>query len=101
MVRTSSPEVAARRGHDLLDRILAGTRASPVTHVEDVPTRPGRTAEWPDWAPGLLVDRVSDVLECLPEGVQPAPTLGLGGDSAFVRGLIRHQDRFSAASRSR
>jgi purine-binding chemotaxis protein CheW len=43
---------------------------------------------------GLLVDRVSDVLEFLPEDVQPSPTLGLGAGSAFVRGLIRHQDRF-------
>ena len=59
VVRTSSPEVAARRGHDLLDRILAGTRSSPVTHVEDVPARPGRPADWPDWAPDLLVDRLA------------------------------------------
>ena len=59
VVRTSSPEVAARRGHDLLDRILAGTRSSPVTHVEDVPARPGRTVDWPDWAPELLVDRLA------------------------------------------
>jgi purine-binding chemotaxis protein CheW len=43
---------------------------------------------------GLLVDRVSDVLEVLPEDLQPAPALGLGGGSAFVRGLVRHQDRF-------
>jgi len=59
VVRTRSPEVAARRGHDLLDRILAGTRSSPVTHVEDVPARPGRTADWPDWAPELLVARLA------------------------------------------
>ena len=43
---------------------------------------------------GLLVDRVSDVLESPPENLQPAPSLGLGGGSAFVSGLIRHQDRF-------
>jgi purine-binding chemotaxis protein CheW len=43
---------------------------------------------------GLLVDRVSDVLDFSLDEVQPAPTLGLGGGSAFVRGLIRHQDRF-------
>ncbi len=58
MVRTSSPDVAIRRGHELLDRILEGTRSSPVTHVEDVPARAGRTADWPDWAPELLVDRL-------------------------------------------
>lgn len=43
---------------------------------------------------GLLVDRVSDVLESPPEDLQAAPSLGLGGGSAFVSGLIRHQDRF-------
>ena len=43
---------------------------------------------------GLLVDRVSDVLEALPEDIQPAPAFGLGEGSAFVRGLIRHHDRF-------
>ena len=58
MVRTRSPEVAARRGRDLLDRVLAGTRGSPVTHVEQVPPRPGRAVDWPDWAPELLVDRL-------------------------------------------
>jgi DEAD/DEAH box helicase domain-containing protein len=42
----------------LLDRILAGSRSSPVTHVEDVPARPGRPVDWPDWAPELLVDRL-------------------------------------------
>lgn len=43
---------------------------------------------------GLLVDRVSDVLEFAPEQVQPAPQLGLGKTTPFVRGLIRHQDAF-------
>jgi purine-binding chemotaxis protein CheW len=43
---------------------------------------------------GLLVDRVSDVLEFTPEEVQPPPQLGLGKASPFVRGLIRHQDGF-------
>jgi purine-binding chemotaxis protein CheW len=43
---------------------------------------------------GLLVDRVSDVLEFTPEEVQPAPQLGLGKATPFVRGLIRHQDAF-------
>ncbi len=43
---------------------------------------------------GLLVDRVSDVLEAMPEEIQPAPAFGLGEGSAFVRGLIRHHDRF-------
>ena len=43
---------------------------------------------------GLLVDRVSDVLEFSPEDVQAAPQLGLGKATPFVRGLIRHQDAF-------
>ena len=43
---------------------------------------------------GLLVDRVSDVLEFSPDQVQAAPQLGLGKATPFVRGLIRHQDTF-------
>jgi purine-binding chemotaxis protein CheW len=43
---------------------------------------------------GLLVDRVSDVLDFTPEDVQAAPPLGLGKASPFVRGLIRHQEGF-------
>jgi purine-binding chemotaxis protein CheW len=43
---------------------------------------------------GLLVDRVSDVLEFSPEEIQPPPQLGLGKATPFVRGLIRHQEGF-------
>ncbi|MDX2037216.1 MAG: chemotaxis protein CheW [Isosphaeraceae bacterium] len=43
---------------------------------------------------GLIVDRVSDVLDFAPEEVQPSPPLGLGKASPFVRGLIRHQEGF-------
>ena len=43
---------------------------------------------------GLLVDRVSDVLEFSPEEVQAAPQLGLGRATPYVRGLIRHQETF-------
>lgn len=43
---------------------------------------------------GLLVDRVSDVLEFTPEEIQPAPQLGLGKATSFVRGLIHHQEGF-------
>jgi purine-binding chemotaxis protein CheW len=43
---------------------------------------------------GLVVDRVSDVLEFSPEEVQPSPQLGLGKTTPFVRGLIRHQEGF-------
>ena len=55
--------------------------------VEPDAAQPSRVA-------GLLVDRVSDVLDFAPGDIQPAPTLGLGGGSKFVRGLIRHQERF-------
>jgi len=41
-----------------LTRVVAGD-ASSLTHVEDVPARPGRTADWPDWVPPLLVDRLA------------------------------------------
>jgi DEAD/DEAH box helicase domain-containing protein len=57
VVRTRAPEAAALRGRDLLDRVLAGSRHQPVTHVEQVPARSGRPADWPDWAPELLVER--------------------------------------------
>jgi purine-binding chemotaxis protein CheW len=43
---------------------------------------------------GLVVDRVSDVLEFSPEEVQPSPQLGLGKTTPFVRGLIRHHEAF-------
>jgi purine-binding chemotaxis protein CheW len=66
----------------------AAEGAAPcVLMVEPDPDEAARVA-------GLRVDRVSDVLDVLPEEVQPAPGLGLGGGSAFIRGLITHQGRF-------
>ncbi len=53
--------------------------------------------EHPARVAGLLVDRVSDVLDLPPDQMQPAPSLGLGPASAFVRGLIRHGDHFLMA----
>jgi DEAD/DEAH box helicase domain-containing protein len=58
------------RGEALLYRALAGrppappsatvggAEASPVTHVERIPARPGKTVDWPDWVPDLLADRL-------------------------------------------
>ena len=70
------------------DREAAAAGPAPcVLIVEPDATQPTRLA-------GLLVDRVSDVLDVPPEAIRPAPKLGLGGGSAFVRALIRHQDRF-------
>ncbi|NYH85753.1 DEAD/DEAH box helicase [Actinopolymorpha cephalotaxi] len=44
----------------LLDRLTLGSgRADRVTHVEHVPARQGRTAEWPSWVPRQVLDRLS------------------------------------------
>jgi len=40
----------------LLARLLTGRADEPVTHVEQVPARPARLAEWPDWTPKALVE---------------------------------------------
>ena len=48
----TSPQVA-------LGRLIADpTRRERVTHVEIVPARTGRHADWPSWAPQLLIDRL-------------------------------------------
>ncbi|MBC6459552.1 DEAD/DEAH box helicase [Actinomadura sp. HBU206391] len=42
-----------------LDRLLNDpTRRDRITHVEVVPARAGRRAEWPSWVPELLTDRL-------------------------------------------
>ena len=66
---------------------LLQERAPSVLMVEQEADGVGHVA-------GLMVDRVSDVLDFHHDDLQAAPTLGLGGGSAFVRGLIRHQERF-------
>jgi len=43
---------------------------------------------------GLLVDRVSDVLEFPNDAIQPSPPMGLGKASSYVRGLIRWEESF-------
>ncbi|HZC26487.1 MAG TPA: DEAD/DEAH box helicase, partial [Actinopolymorphaceae bacterium] len=44
---------------DVLRRLLDEPRnRDRITHVENVPSRTGRTADWPSWAPQLLVDRL-------------------------------------------
>ena len=62
-------------------------RALSVLIVETEPGNDSRVT-------GLVVDRVSDVLEFSPEEVQASPQLGLGKTTPFVRGLIRHQEGF-------
>jgi DEAD/DEAH box helicase domain-containing protein len=39
---------------ELLDRLVQGRQATPLTHVERVPARPGATAAWPTWVPEEL-----------------------------------------------
>jgi DEAD/DEAH box helicase domain-containing protein len=44
------------RGPQLLDRVLLGVPpdASPLTHVQTLPERPGRAVPWPSWVPDPL-----------------------------------------------
>lgn len=65
----------------------ARSRTTSVLMVEPDAFQSSRVA-------GLLVDRVSDVLDFLPEDLDPTPAMGLGGGSTFIRGLLRHHDRF-------
>jgi chemotaxis signal transduction protein len=75
-------------------RIPFGLKIEPkpgrVASVLIVETEPGNDSQ----VTGLVVDRVFDVLEFAPEEIQPAPQLGLGRTTPFVRGLIRHHDAF-------
>jgi purine-binding chemotaxis protein CheW len=61
-----------------------------TTSVLIVETEQGHSSQ----VTGLVVDRVSDVLEFATEEVQASPQLGLGKTTPFVRGLIRHQEGF-------
>ena len=52
--------MGVQRSSSPLDRLLADpTRRERITHVENVPARRGRRAAWPDWSPGLLVERLA------------------------------------------
>src|SRR5690349_16150135 len=46
----------------LLDRLVpaAGDADGPLTHVERVPARTGRTAPWPDWVPASIRAALAD-----------------------------------------
>ena len=49
----------SNRSETLLARLVQDpTRADRVTHVEHVPARAGRHADWPAWTDPLLVDRL-------------------------------------------
>ncbi|HWB35403.1 MAG TPA: DEAD/DEAH box helicase, partial [Rugosimonospora sp.] len=59
---SASPVVAWRAAptpDDLLNTLTRG-RADPLTHVERVPARAGRTAPWPEWVPEELVARFAE-----------------------------------------
>ncbi len=46
------------RAPAILARLLRDPRGrTKITHVEDVPARAGRSADWPEWVPRLVVDR--------------------------------------------
>jgi DEAD/DEAH box helicase domain-containing protein len=70
----------------LLHRLLLDpTRRERVTHVEQVPARAGRRADWPVWVPPLLVDRLA--LQGVPapwEHQVQAADLARGGDSVVI-----------------
>jgi DEAD/DEAH box helicase domain-containing protein len=70
----------------LLHRLLLDpTRRERVTHVEQVPARAGRRADWPIWVPPLLVDRLA--LQGVPapwEHQAQAADLARGGDSVVI-----------------
>ncbi|MDP9239693.1 MAG: DEAD/DEAH box helicase, partial [Actinomycetota bacterium] len=69
----------------LIDRLAAGRPQSPVTHVESLPARPGRTAEWPPWAPSLLIDRLElGGVQAPWEHQVAAASLAAGGQSVVL-----------------
>jgi DEAD/DEAH box helicase domain-containing protein len=46
---------AAAPGAETIRRILAeGARSGRLTHVEEIPGRPGELGAWPDWVPAAL-----------------------------------------------
>jgi DEAD/DEAH box helicase domain-containing protein len=79
------------QGLPLLDRVLAGSSQSgsngdgPITHVEHIPARAGRTTSWPDWAPQLLVERLAGRGIAAPwEHQAEAASLAWSGSSVVV-----------------
>ena len=70
----------------LLARLLLDpTRAQRITHVEHVPARQGRPADWPLWAPRLLLDRLALQGVTAPwEHQVQAAELARGGQSVVV-----------------
>ncbi|MCU1589037.1 MAG: box helicase domain protein [Frankiales bacterium] len=70
----------------LLRRLVRDpSRAERITHVEHVPARAGRPADWPAWVPQLLVDRLQHLGVAAPwEHQAVAADLARGGSSVVV-----------------
>ncbi|MCU1673942.1 MAG: box helicase domain protein [Frankiales bacterium] len=70
----------------LLSRLLLDpTRADRVTHVEHVPARTGRRADWPAWTDPLLVERLAHLGVPAPwEHQALAADLAHGGSSVVL-----------------
>jgi DEAD/DEAH box helicase domain-containing protein len=70
----------------LLGRLVRDpSRAERITHVEHVPPRVGRRADWPAWAPQLLVDRLQHLGVPAPwEHQAVAADLARGGSSVVI-----------------
>ncbi len=67
---TTVPGIPAARGgltrlgpaellHRLRERGVGSAQNSPVTHVEELPARPGRPAPWPPWAAPVVVSALA------------------------------------------
>ncbi|HZB29030.1 MAG TPA: DEAD/DEAH box helicase [Streptosporangiaceae bacterium] len=55
-----SPSTPSTQPKAALSRLLADpSRRARVTHVEVVPARTGRPADWPPWVPPLVIDRLA------------------------------------------
>ncbi len=80
------PSPAPSSAETLLSRLcLDPSRADRVTHVEHVPARAGRRADWPAWAAPLLVDRLRLAgIERPWEHQVQAAELARGGSSVVV-----------------
>jgi DEAD/DEAH box helicase domain-containing protein len=81
----------ARSPATLLQRLARGTggdgtpRAERITHVEHVPPRAGRQADWPAWTAPLLVERLRHAgVERPWEHQVQAAELARGGQSVVV-----------------
>ena len=70
----------------LLDRLLLdAAKRERVTHVEHVPSRVGRPADWPAWVPQLLTDRLALQGVTAPwEHQAQAADLARGGSSVVI-----------------